>query len=132
MTDRRRHPAHLAVPPFRDRKAAATRSEHSCETEWEPAGQAGRARYPRARPEPDASGPSLSSTPCRSAIERRRIRHALDLDQVSLGVREPRVGEAVRQAAVLGQEQQALAIEVETSRRVDSLDRNQRRERGPP
>ena len=46
-------------------------------------------------------------------------------------MREPRVGEPVRQAAVVGQEKQAFAIVIEPAGRVDVGDWNQRRERRP-
>ena len=45
--------------------------------------------------------------------------NSLDLDQIGLGMLEPRVGQAMRQAAVVGQEEQALAVAVEPADRID-------------
>ena len=38
---------------------------------------------------------------------------------------EPRVGEAMSQSSVVGQEQQAFAVTIEPPRRIDSLDRDE-------
>ena len=64
-------------------------------------------------------------------LERLVIGDPLDLDQIRLGMLEPRVGEAMGQPAVVGQEQQALAVAVEPADRVDPRDRHERLERGP-
>ena len=57
--------------------------------------------------------PSSSSTPFAEAAEGAPVRLALDLDQVLLVDAEARVGEAVGQVAVVGEQQQALGVGVE-------------------
>ncbi len=51
--------------------------------------------------------------------------NALDLDQISLGMRKPRVGEAMRQTAVVGQDEQALAVAVEPADWINPGDRHE-------
>ena len=64
--------------------------------------------------------PSGSETPRQSAWSAGRVRHALDLHEIRLGVLEPRVSKTVGQSAILGQKQQALAVEVETPGRINA------------
>jgi hypothetical protein len=62
--------------------------------------------------------PSSSSTPSRSRRRAPRGR-ALDVGQVLLVHAERRVGEAVGQVAVVGEQQQALGVGVEATDRED-------------
>ena len=61
--------------------------------------------------------PSSSSTPSRSLASAPRRRLALDLDEVLLVHAEARVGEAVGEVAVVGEQQQALGVAVEATDR---------------
>ena len=75
------------------------------------------ARRQQRRPAPARSTPSSSSTPSRSRRSAPRRGLALDLGQVLLLDAEARVGQPVGQLAVVGQQQQALGVEVEAADR---------------
>ena len=98
MADRLAHAPHLAVAALVDRPGGPRRGDD--DVAW-----AG------------AVMPSSSSTPSRSWRIARGRRLTVDLGQVLLLDAETRVGQPVGQVAVVGEQQQALGVEVEPTDR---------------
>ena len=118
VPDGRRHPPDLAVPPFADHQSQPGRRHVLAEPDRHRAvGQGGGSS--RSSTSAGRVGPSFSTTPRRERLERRRVGNPLDLHEIRLGMFEPRVGQPVGQPAVIGQQQQALAVAVEPADRID-------------
>jgi len=128
--DRRGHAPHLAVatlaevelePPRRDCGAIADR--------WLARPE---ARLVRQESRTRGAGRAIGKThPALERGERRRADLALDLHQVALLDAVRRVGEARQQAAVVGEEEQPLTVEIEPADRPQAWQRKVVRQTGP-
>ena len=65
-------------------------------------------------------GPSFSTTPWRKPVEGVFVRHAFDLDPVGLRLLVARIGEPCLQRAIVGEDQQALAVGIEAPGGIDA------------
>ena len=120
----RRHSADLAIAPLADRQAQPGGRDVLAEPDRHGSiGQRGRfgQQFDLGRASPAVIQDDTSA----QRLECRRIGGPLDLDQIGLGMLEPRVGEAMRQSSIVGQEQQAFAVTIEPAGRIDPLDRDE-------
>ena len=124
MTNGGRHAADLPVAAFRERDLQP-RGRHVAPKTY------GRL----ARPEPVRLVDSPRSGRRRDAVlelhtaaqesERRGVRYALDLGEIGLLRPATRIGDPLLQRAVVGQEQQTLAVVVEPTCGIDVLRRHE-------
>jgi hypothetical protein len=129
VPDRGRHPPHLAVAALAQRELEPRGRHRLAEADRH------RARRQRRRLLEQAHlgrsrAPALDHHAVRERAERRRIRPALHLHPVRARVREARCREAMGEAAVVREQQQALAVVIEAADRPHAGDVDQRAEPG--
>jgi hypothetical protein len=114
------HFPNLPVPAFRERDPEPTGWDGLSETDrFGARREAGLAAQDLHLGRPRA--PSLNNDPVSKLRQRLGRWFPLDLNQVRTCVSEPRVQQAVFQLVVVRQEQQAFAVGIEPSDRVDVL-----------
>jgi hypothetical protein len=128
VTDGGRHTPHLAVAPLADGEAEP-RGRHVLAEPDRHGSIRQRGRRGHHFDVGRASPAVIQDDAAAQGLECLGIRFPLDLDQISFGMFEPRVGEAMRQSSVVGQEEQAFAVAVEPACRIDSLHRDEFLER---
>ena len=106
-------------------------SGRSCGTGSARGVRGGRARRQGGRPRPGGSGRRRGPGPG-GGPRAPRPGNPLDLGEIGLGVLVARVGQAMGERPVVGQQEQPLAVAVEPADRVDPGDRHEVLERRPP
>jgi pimeloyl-ACP methyl ester carboxylesterase len=127
VPDGRGHAAHLAVAPLAQhqlepggRDATAGADRHRARRE---------GRLPRKQPRLGRRGAAaLHHHAAGERAQRRGAGRALDLHPVAARVALARLGERAREGAVVGQQQEPLAVVVEAAGGVDALHRDEARE----
>ena len=119
MADGGGHPADLAIPALAKDQPEPGGRDVLAEPDRHRTDRASRApSSSSSRPRRAFVGPSLRRrTPPRRASRAVSSGTRLDLSQVGLGMLIARVGQAVGEGAVAGQEKQPLAVPVEPGRR---------------
>jgi len=119
VTDRGRHPANLPVPTFAKNQANPGRGHVLAEPDRH--GPGPKAGWFFDEFDIDRLAWTVrQAEPSSKLIQRFFCRNPFDLSEIGFGVIEAGIGEAMCEPTVVGQQQEAFAIEIEPADRIDA------------